>query len=137
MNHPVARRAEFDWLRVLALAMLMIFHSAVGYGSWPWQVNDAYTSPLLDNFLDFLLRWRVSLVFIVSGSALMLALQRRRPVAIVRERCARLLVPLLFGVLVVVPPQVYFGHVQQGQFHGSFLDYLPQAFNGIYPNGNL
>lgn len=75
-----ARRAEFDWLRVLALGMLMIFHSAVGYSSWPWRVNDPHTSALFDNFLDFLLRWRVSLVFIVSGSALMLALQRRRHV---------------------------------------------------------
>lgn len=137
MVHATARRAEFDWLRVLALGMLMIFHSAVGYSSWPWQVNDHHTSLALDDFLDFLLRWRVSLVFIVSGSALMLALGRRRPTAILRERCARLLVPLLFGIFVVVPPQVYLGRVQEGQFHGSFLDYLPQAFNGIYPNGNL
>ncbi len=132
-----ARRAEFDWLRVLALGMLMIFHSAVGYSTWQWQVNDPHNSALLDNFLDFLLRWRVSLVFIVSGSALMLALRSRRPKAILRERAARLLVPLIFGVVVIVPPQVYLGRVQSGQFHGSFVDYLPQAFNGIYPDGNL
>jgi hypothetical protein len=100
-------------------------------------VNDPHNSFLLDNFLDFLLRWRVSLVFIVSGSALMLALRRRQPKAILRERCARLLVPLVFGILVIVPPQVYLGRLQQGQFRGSFLDYLPHAFNGIYPEGNL
>ena len=137
LNYPTARCAEFDWLRVLALGMLMIFHSAVGYGSWLWQVNDPHNSFLLDNFLDFLLRWRVSLVFIVSGSALMLALRHRRPKAILRERCTRLMVPLVFGIVVIVPPQVYLGRVQQGQFRGSFLDYLPQAFNGIYPVGNL
>ena len=137
MDYTTTRRAEFDWLRVLALGMLMIFHSAVGYGSWPWQVNDPHNSFVLDDFLDFLLRWRVSLVFIVSGSALMLALRRRRPTAILRERSARLLVPLVFGILVIVPPQVYLGRVPEGQFHGSFLDYLPHAFNGIYPEGNL
>jgi glucan biosynthesis protein C len=138
LDHPAtARRAEFDWLRVLALAMLMIFHSAVGYSSWPWQVNDPHNSAALDNFLDFLLRWRVSLVFIVSGSALMLALGRRRPLAILRERGARLLIPLVFGVLVIVPPQVYLGRLQEGKFHGSFIEYLPQAYVGIYPDGNF
>jgi glucan biosynthesis protein C len=67
----------------------------------------------------------------------MLSLQHRRPKAIMRERAARLLVPLVFGMLVIVPPQVYFGRLQQGKFHGSYLDYFPQAFNGVYPNGNL
>ena len=137
MNYPAARRAELDWLRVLALFMLMIFHSVMGYSAWPWHVNDPHDSWLLNGILDFMLRWRVSLVFIVSGSALMLALDRRRPKAILRERCERLLVPLVFGMLVIVPPQIYLDRLQHGKFHGSFLDYLPQAYVGIYPEGNL
>ncbi|MFI4999605.1 MAG: acyltransferase family protein [Reyranellales bacterium] len=137
MPYPASRRAEFDWLRVVALGMLIVFHSAIGFGSWPWHVTDPHHSLLLDGFLDFLLRWRVSLVFIVSGAAVMLALGRRSPSAILRERLIRLAVPLLFGVLVIVPPQIYLERVQRGQFHGSFLDFLPQAFNGFYPDGNL
>jgi glucan biosynthesis protein C len=137
LNYPKARRAEFDWLRVLALGMLMIFHSIMGYSSWPWHVNDPHDSALLDGILDFMLRWRVSLVFIVSGSALMLALDRRAPFAILRERSSRLLVPLVFGMAVIVPPQIYLDRVQHGKFHGSFLEYLPHAYSGIYPVGNL
>lgn len=137
MVYPAARRVELDWLRVLALGMLMIFHSIMGYSSWPWHVNDSHDSALLNGILDFMLRWRVSLVFIVSGSALMLALDRRKPKAILRERCARLLVPLIFGMIVIVPPQIYLDRLQHGKFHGSFIDYLPHAFTGIYPQGNL
>lgn len=137
MEQRPARRAEFDWLRVLALGMLMVFHSALGFSTWPWHVGDPHKSVVLDTFLDFLLRWRVALVFIVSGAALMLALGRHPPRAILRERLRRLGIPLLFGILVVVQPQVYLERVQRGQFHGSYLDFLPHIADGIYPAGNL
>ena len=137
MEHPPARRAEFDWLRVLALGMLMVFHSALGFSTWTWHVSDPHWSPVLDTFLDFLLRWRVALVFIVSGAALMLALGRRPARIILRERLRRLGIPLLFGMLVVVPPQVYLERVQRGQFRGSYLDFIPHIADGIYPAGNL
>ena len=70
MAYQTARRAEFDWLRVVALGMLMVFHNAMGFSSWPWHVTDPHNSVVLSTFLDFLLRWRVALVFIVSGAAL-------------------------------------------------------------------
>ena len=137
LEYPAARRAEFDWLRVLALAMLMVFHSAMGFSTWPWHVSDPHRSMVLDTFLDFLLRWRVALVFIVSGAALMLALGRHPPPAVLLERLRRLGIPLLFGMLVVVPPQVYLERVQRGQFRGSYLEFLPRLADGIYPAGNL
>ena len=41
-------------------------------------------------------------------------------------------------MLVIVPPQVYLERLYRGQFAGSFLDWLPQAFSGgAYPDGNL
>jgi glucans biosynthesis protein C len=37
-----------------------------------------------------------------------------------------------------VPPQIYLERLYRGQFAGSFLDWLPQAFQGgPYPNGNV
>jgi surface polysaccharide O-acyltransferase-like enzyme len=135
--HQAQRRAEFDWLRVVALGLLMVFHSTMGFSTWPWHVTDPHQSALLSYFLDFLLRWRVALVFIVSGAALMLALGAKPPMVILRERNRRLLVPLLFAVAVVIPPQVYFERVQRGQFHGSYLDWLPHFADGFYPDGNL
>lgn len=109
----------------------------MGFSSWPWHVKDPQHSWLLDDMLDFLLRWRIALVFIVSGAALMLALQVRKPVAILKERCHRLLIPLAFGMLVIVPPQVYLERLQRGQFKGSYLDFLPHLADGFYPAGNL
>ncbi|HYC65944.1 MAG TPA: acyltransferase family protein [Reyranellaceae bacterium] len=132
------RRPEFDWLRVVALGLLIVFHGAVGFSeNWHWHVVDPHNSPALDAYLTFQMRWRVTLVFVVSGAALMLALGARSPIEVARERVLRLLVPLVFGILVIVPPQIWLERLAHGQFNGSYLAFLGQLFNGIYPNGNL
>jgi hypothetical protein len=132
-----ARRPEFDWLRVFALGLMFVFHSAIGFGTWPWVIKDAHPSWLLDNICNFIWPWRVSLVFVVSGTALMLSLKVRPAGTILRERFRRLLPPLALGMLILIPPQVYMERLQDGQFHGSYLEYLPHFADGIYPAGNL
>jgi len=38
---------------------------------------------------------------------------------------------------MLVPPQVYLERLYRGQFAGSFLQWLPEAFAGTYPVGNM
>lgn len=116
---------------------MIVFHACIGFSSWPWHVNDPHRSVVLGEVLSFLWRWRVALLFVVSGAALMFALSRYRPHEILRERLIRLGIPLVLGILVIVPPQVYFERLQRGQFQGSYLDFQFHLFNGIYPAGNL
>lgn len=132
------RRPEFDWLRVVALGLLLVFHGAVGFSTnWHWHVVDPHNSEWLDFYLTFQMRWRVTLVFVVSGAALMLALAERPPGEVARERVVRLLVPLIFAILVIVPPQVWLERLAHNQFNGSYFASFGQLFNGFYPNGNL
>ncbi|WP_456272365.1 acyltransferase family protein [Bacillus sp. AK031] len=49
-----------------------------------------------------------------------------------KGRFIRLGIPLLFGIFILAPPQVYIERVHNGQFTGSFFAFLPQAFNGLY-----
>jgi glucan biosynthesis protein C len=78
------------------------------------------------------------LIFVVSGAAIGLALGQKTAGAFGRDRLRRLALPLVFGMLVLVPPQVYLERLQLGQFHGSFLAWLPHAFEGgAYPKGNI
>jgi Acyltransferase family len=50
----------------------------------------------------------------------------------------RLLVPLVVGVLTHAAFQVYLERITHGQFSGSFFDFLPHYFEGIYGlGGNL
>ncbi|TWT10088.1 acyltransferase family protein [Reyranella sp. CPCC 100927] len=131
------RRADIDWLRVGAFSLLILYHAGMAYTSWGWHVKDPQHALWLEAVMRFMNRWRMPLVFLVSGAAILLALGRRTPGAFVRDRLQRLLLPLAFGMLVIVPPQVYLERLQRGQFSGSFLEFLPQALTGVYPAGNM
>lgn len=131
-----ARRADLDWLRVLAFGLLILYHAGMAWSGWSWHVTSTDSIAWLREAMRFLNRWRMPLIFVVSGAAIMLALGARTPGAFVVDRLKRLLLPLIFGMLVLVPPQVYLERLYRGQFTGSFLQWLPQALEGVYPNGN-
>ncbi|TAJ32562.1 MAG: glucan biosynthesis protein [Reyranella sp.] len=132
------RRADLDWLRVLAFSLLILYHAGMAWSGWSWHVTSPDSMEWLRETMRFMNRWRMPLLFLVSGAAIMLALGDRSSGAFVRDRLKRLLLPLGFGMLVIVPPQVYLERLYRGQFTGSFVDWLPQAFaGGAYPNGNM
>ena len=133
-----SRRADLDWLRVLAFALLIAYHAGMAWSGWTWHLEaDTSLAPLREA-MRFVNRWRMPLLFLVSGGAIMLALGRRSGRAFARDRLRRLGIPLLFGMAVVVPPQVYLERRFRGQVTDGFLDWLPHAFDGgAYPAGNL
>ena len=132
------RRADLDWLRVLAFSLLILYHAGMAWSGWSWHVTSPDSMEWLRETMRFMNRWRMPLLFLVSGAAIMLALGDRSSGSFVRDRLKRLLLPLGFGMLVIVPPQVYLERLYRGQFTGSFVDWLPQAFaGGAYPNGNM
>jgi len=66
------------------------------------------------------------------------ALQKRSGAQFAKERLTRLFIPLLFGMLFIVPPQIYFEWLDNGRFSGSYFDYwTTEAFSGVYPEGNI
>jgi len=132
-----SRRADLDWLRVSAFALLILYHAGMAWSGWSWHLTSSDSIDWLREAMRFLNRWRMPLIFVVSGAAIMLALGTRPPATFARDRVRRLLVPLVFGMVVLVPPQVYLERLSRGQFHGSFLEWLPQAFAGVYPAGNM
>ena len=132
-----ARRADLDWLRVTAFGLLIFYHAGMAWSGWSWHVTSPDSLEGLREAMRFLNRWRMPLIFVVSGAAIMLALGDRTPGAFVRDRLKRLLLPLGFGMIVIVPPQVYLERLYSGQFTGSFLQWLPHAFDGVYPKGNM
>lgn len=131
------RRPDLDWLRVTAFGLLILYHSGMAWSGWDWHINASESLPWLTEAMRFTNRWRIPLLYMVSGGAIVLALGQRTPGSFARDRIRRLLVPLVFGTLVIVPPQVYIQRHYSGQFAGSFLQWLPQAYVGIYPTGNL
>ena len=102
-----AREHGMDALRVFAFALLIVYHSCLAYVSWPWLINDPGGGHALEPILLGINRWRLPLLFFVSGAAATLCLRRRSWGEFARERTFRLFLPLGVGVYLVCPPQTY------------------------------
>jgi glucans biosynthesis protein C len=64
-----------------------------------------------------------------------MALSKRTPGQYAGERFTRLFIPLVFGMFVVVPPQIYFEFI--GKYSG-YADFYATVFNFVpYPEGSF
>lgn len=131
------RRYEFDWLRVLAFALLIFYHTGMFFVSWEWHVKNRQLSQAIEWPMLFLSQWRMALIFLVSGVGVYFALGYRSVGTFAKDRLKRILVPLLVGMLLVVPPQVYIERLTQG-YAGSYFSFFPSIFDlEPYPKGNF
>jgi fucose 4-O-acetylase-like acetyltransferase len=104
------RRYDLDWLRVLAVLLLVPFHVALIFVLDPnsiMYIKDVVNSPVLDEAAGFVHLWHMPVLFAISGAATYLALGFRSAGQYVRERFLRLLVPFVFGVLTFIPLTTY------------------------------
>lgn len=131
------RLAYLDWLRILAITGVLFFHSAMAFTEEKWHIKNSQQSPILLEFISWLHRFRMPLLFFISGTVSYFMLQKRSSRSFIAIRFQRLFIPLLFGMLIIVPPQVYMERLTQG-FKGNFWTFYPSIFTtGAYPKGNL
>ncbi|MEM7359958.1 MAG: acyltransferase [Pseudomonadota bacterium] len=134
-----SRRYDLDWLRVLAFGVLIYFHAAVAFlpSGIPMTINAEASKPLTVAVV-FFHQFRLALLFFVSGCGVYFALRSRDPRAFFIERSQKLLIPLGFGIVALVPLMVYLEKLYIGESFHSFSHFYSQYFTeGTYPKGNL
>lgn len=120
------RRVHYiDWLRVLAVLLLFPFHAGrvYNYGE-PFYAKSPITSVAINTLLAFITVWHMPLLFLLAGMSTYFALRHGSIGQYAGERMTRLLVPLLFGVFVIVPPQTWYGAQTNAGYTGSYVEYL-------------
>ena len=124
------RRWDIDWLRVIAVVLLLVpYHTYRIFDTFEtWYVKNDQLSTALNWFMIFGNAVAMQLLFLLAGAATWFALRRRSGVQYAKERLMRLLIPFVFGVLVLVPPQSYFGLRNHSDYAESFLQYYPRFF---------
>lgn len=135
-----SRVHAFDWLRIIAFALLIIYHALQPYNpTYSWHLSDPDKSDLLWTMFGWMRFWRLHLLFFISGFGTYFALRKVDGSTFLRERSIRLGVPLLCGMLIVMPPQVWVERVtQHGYTNGFFTFFIQDAFTqGVYPVGNI
>lgn len=133
------RKHDLDWLRVIAIILLLFFHTGMVFISWTWYfMQDTHTSVFFDEFTMFLSNWRMALLFLISGAGTLFALGFRSGRQYLKERILRLLIPLIFGILIIIPPQIYYELLDHGSVFSSYLDFNYQYLKGgLYPLGDF
>jgi glucan biosynthesis protein C len=100
---PAGRRADLDWLRVIAIGLLIVTHTLVIYRTFEWRVHSTHAGEWGNLAGGVLGPWRMCLVFLIGGAATRFLIEKRRFKALARDRALRLIVPFIFAVLVLVP----------------------------------
>ncbi len=128
------RRYDLDWLRVILIGSVFIFHSGRLFDTGGWHVNKAETYIGVQVWTTFLANWLMPAIFMVSGASLFFALSGSNG-KFIKDKVLRLLVPLVVGAFTHVAVQVYLERVSHHQFTGTFFEFLPHYFDGLYTSG--
>lgn len=126
------RRYDLDWLRVLAFGLLIFYHTGMLYvQGWDFHYKSQYQSSQLQYVMLLASPWRMSLIWLIAGFALATALQRCQSLTDYLQHGLRrslvLLLPLLLGLWLIVPLQLYAEMVQKESLTLSFWSFY-QAF---------
>ncbi|KPK17741.1 MAG: hypothetical protein AMK69_25570 [Nitrospira bacterium SG8_3] len=116
-----------DWLRVLAILGVFLFHAVHPFDMFPWEIKNADQSVAVTLFIVFLGPWGMPLFFLLSGVGSQFALRRRTSKQYLIERVNRLLIPFIVGSVLLSPLQLYFQwahQLQTGVFDGSLLEFF-------------
>jgi len=117
------RKHYIDWLRVLAFGLLFLFHSWRPFDQFPWHIKNEEQNYIFDLLTMFTHGWRMFLIFLVSGAGTWFALKSRKK-AFVMDRIKRLIVPFLFGIVLIIPPQRFYEWITYRDFTGTYFDFL-------------
>jgi glucans biosynthesis protein C len=134
MHKPEAttRLYFLDWARIIAFFVLIVYHVGMYYVTWGWHIKSPAANTGPEPFMLMSGPWRLSLLFLISGVASSFMLSRESVLRFLRQRTVRLLVPLVFGMLVVVPPQSYFEVVEKVAYAGSYGEFMAKYVRGYH-----
>jgi len=137
------RRYDIDWLRVIAIGLLLTYHIAIIFQPWAVFIGFMRSTKLMDGLwypMTLLNVWRIPLLFFVSGMGVYFAMQKRNVKQLLLERGKRILLPYLFGIVAVVPLHffifqnfygqqlTYFAHPAHLWFLGNLVIYISVLF---------
>lgn len=122
--NTLERRYDIDWIRVVAIGLLLIYHVAIGFQKWGIMIGFIANDTSWDSLwvpMSALNVWRIPLLFFVSGMGVYFAMQSRTWKSLLGERALRILLPFVFGCFCIVPIHVYLWK----EYYNFDMGYVP------------
>ncbi|WP_296311656.1 acyltransferase family protein [Winogradskyella sp. UBA3174] len=104
------RRHDIDWLRVIAIGLLLIYHIAIIFQPWAMFIGFIRSEETLEALwtpMTMLNVWRIPFLFYVSGMGLYFAMRKRNWKQLLLERTKRILLPFAFGIVAITPLHLF------------------------------
>src|SRR6202023_3895242 len=127
------RRVDLDWVRIGAFALLIFYHVGMLYVSWQFHIKSAHGITALEPLMHVHNPLRLAVLFLFSGAATRFMLGKYAVGPLLRSRSVRLLIPLIFGMLVIVPPQAYDQIVESLGYPAGFPDFYARHYFAFGP----
>jgi len=150
---PRPRAAEripaFDYLRVFVIFLVVLHHAVFAYCTDGYPVHGgSYTNgsaPVVDaaqwRGFNALVTWNdnffMALMFLLAGLFVRPSLERKGFSRYLADRALRLGVPLLVGVVTVVPLSYYASYLQSGGTMGFGAFWARMVTQGPWPSGPM
>jgi surface polysaccharide O-acyltransferase-like enzyme len=118
------RKAFIDNLRWMTVMLLFPFHTFIIYntfddGNYIIGGGNVFLTNIIVSFWP----WFMPLLFVLAGISSKYSLRNRKPIDYLKERFRKLFIPLLFGVLIIVPGMAYFADRFHNGYAGNYLQH--------------
>ena len=117
------RKHYIDNLRWLCILLLFFYHTFMLYNTFgeSFYIKGADIQGVT-YFIMAVWPWFMPLLFLLAGVSSAYALKKRTAKEYLKERTFKLLIPLLFGVVFLVPIQTYFAEVFHNGYSGNYFE---------------
>lgn len=124
-----ARKHYVDNLRWMILLILIPYHAAQAWNTWG-EPNYMFFegNQMISSIIVFFSPFFMPLLFVLAGISTKYALQKRTAGEYLIERVKRLLVPLLFGTISLMPVMCYIGDKFNNSYNEGFLNHYAVFF---------
>lgn len=124
------RKHYIDNLRGLVLLILVPYHTAQAWNCWG-EPNYIFfeSNERISSFIVFFSPYFMPLLFVLAGISTKYALNKRTNKEYLIERVKKLLVPMLFGTIVLVPVMTYLADRFNYSYKGGFLEHYAVFFS--------
>jgi glucans biosynthesis protein C len=123
MKTQNSRLYYIDWLRILAFGLLFLFHSWRPFDHYSWNIKNSDQSVIFDLLTFFTHGWRMDLIFLISGVGTWFALNSSKS-SFFTDRIKRLIIPFIFGIIFIIPPQKFYEAISFFGFQGDYIQFL-------------
>lgn len=123
------RSNYIDNIRIICILLLFPFHTAMCFNSFGEKFYVMGTpSTIISGIVVAVYPWWMALLFVLAGISSVYALKKRSASQYAKERVFKLFIPLLFGILLIIPPQTYIADVFHNSYSGGYFKHYITYF---------